>query len=379
MIRALWLSTQFICNAQRTQHEKASIPVRPFLLDDDSRNRPTFFEFVYVFDGIKYCYGFAATSKEITREYLYYWPKRSKATIFERSGQDFIFPKTAEKRQKEIIASAVAPNQLYLAIACALNYAPCIQAMRWFRECLFFSRDFVDIPQQLPDYSDDESMLKAIINTAKKADVGIEDMTFEFQNREISIEETLPDGLPQEAKNALTNFFQALSSGPNDSETKLTMNEVKATSVHYGMGADGNPRYYPLDLTDESDGTRKLMSLAPAVEKALACGGVLVIDEIETCLHPILVQYMVRRFQSPKTNSKGAQLIFTTHDTELLDTNTLRKDQIYFADKKRTSGVSELYSISDMKTRTGENIRKGYLLGKYGATPSVDFDEFEEV
>lgn len=377
VIRALWLSVQFICNAQRTQHEKATVPVRPFLLDSDSVNRPTFFEYTYIYNGIKYKYGFAATRNEVTREYLYYWPKGNKASIFDRTGQEFHFVKNSEKRQKEVIASAVAPNQLFLAIACALNYLPCIQAMRWFRECIFFSRDFVDIPEQLSSYSGDEFMLKAITKIAKKADVGIEDMSFEFKDRMINLEETLPDSLSIEEKGAIANLFRALSSEPNEAETKLMMSEVKATSFHYGIGPDGKQIHYALDLADESDGTKKLMSLAPAIEKALKCGGVLVIDEIEKRLHPILVCYIVLRFQSKKENPNGAQLIFTTHETELMD--IVRKDQIYFVDKGKSDGKSELYSVLDTRTRTGENIRKGYLAGKYGATPDIDLDQFEEV
>ena len=99
------------------------------------------------------------------------------------------------------------------------------------------------------------------------------------------------------------------------------------------------------------------------------------IDEIEKELHPMLVEYVVAKFQSKKTNPNGAQVVFTTHNTELLNMELLRKDQLYFADKRREDGVSELYSISDFSTRTTENIRKGYLLGKYGATPNIEIEE----
>ena len=119
------------------------------------------------------------------------------------------------------------------------------------------------------------------------------------------------------------------------------------------------------------------MALAPDIEKVLRCGGVLLVDELEKEIHPMLVQYIVAKFQSPSANPNHAQLIFTTHDTELLSMELLRKDQIYFADKNRQDGSSSLYSISDFGTATGENIRKGYLLGKYGATPELDIEEVE--
>ena len=91
----------------------------------------------------------------------------------------------------------------------------------------------------------------------------------------------------------------------------------------------------------------------------------------------MLVQYIVAKFQSSSSNPNHAQLIFTTHDTELLNMELLRKDEIYFVDKDRENGVSSLYSISDFGTATGENIRKGYLMGKYGATPELDIEEVE--
>ena len=145
--------------------------------------------------------------------------------------------------------------------------------------------------------------------------------------------------------------------------------------MHQGKDQHGNGQLYPLDLSNESDGTRTLMSIAPAIESVLANGGVLLTDEIEKGLHPLLVDYIVAKFQSKETNPKGAQLIFTTHNTELLNMELLRKDQIYFADKNHEDGSSELYSISEFGTRTTENIRKGYLLGKYGAIPDLDIEE----
>ena len=132
-----------------------------------------------------------------------------------------------------------------------------------------------------------------------------------------------------------------------------------------------------MELSDESDGTRRLMSLAPAIESALRTGGILLVDELERELHPMLLKYIVAKFQSKNSNPNGAQIIFTTHNTELLNLELLRKDQIYFVDKKDNSGISELYSISEISTRTAENIRKGYLVGKYGAIPDIQIEEVE--
>ncbi len=377
IIRAFWLAVQFIRNAQRTQHENAPIPVRPFLLDDVSSNEPTTFEFNYVYEGIKYCYGFSATKEKITKEYLYHAPKGQKSRVFTRDGQAFQFSENADKKKRQMISEAVAPNQLYFAVACTMNEKACIDAMRWFREGVYFSRDYTDIPEQLLNYSEDANMLRAISDYAKMADVGIQDMQFEVKNTEIPDEGALPADLPEDIKGALVQFMKALSNAPNIAESQLKMGEVNAVSFHQGIDSMGNPRRYELQLADESDGTRKLMALAPAIERVLGCGGVLLVDELEKEMHPMLVEMVVSKFQSPKANPNRAQLIFTTHNTELLNMELLRKDQIYFVDKNRKDGSSMLYSISEFSTPTSENVRKSYLMGKYGATPDLMIEEVD--
>ena len=134
---------------------------------------------------------------------------------------------------------------------------------------------------------------------------------------------------------------------------------------------------FPLVLADESDGTRRIMALAIGVEQVLSRGGVLFVDEIDQDLHPLLVEFIVAKFQNPQTNPGRGQLVFTTHDTELLNMEILRKDQVYFVDKNQKDGVSELFNLTDLPVRTNDNIRKAYLAGKYGAVPLVDTAEVE--
>jgi len=131
------------------------------------------------------------------------------------------------------------------------------------------------------------------------------------------------------------------------------------------------------------------MALASAIEKTLSTGGILIVDEIEKEMHPLLVEYIVARYQSKKSNKTGAQIVFTTHNTELLNMEVLRRDQVYFVDKDNKTGVSVLYNITEFSPHPDENIRKGYLVGKYGATPKfvariestanrLDFSEHKE-
>ncbi len=295
--------------------------------------------------------------------------------MFSRDKQSFTF--TEDKAKRKLISEAVASNQLFFSVACTMNDAICKNAMAWFREMIFFSRDYSDIPRQVLEYSNDANMLKPISDYAKAADLGIESMQFEVDSKDIADDLSFPENLPEGIKVALTQFMHILAETSNNSETRLQMNEIKATSNHQGVNADGQSELFALELSDESDGTRRLMSIAPAIESVLAKGGVLIIDEIEKELHPMLVNYIVAKFQNKAVNKHGAQIIFTTHNTELMNMELLRKDQLYFADKSAEDGTSELYSISDFSTRTTENIRKGYLVGKYGAIPNIEIEEVE--
>lgn len=376
VIRAFWLSVQFIKNAQKTQHEKAAIPVVPFALNDYSASEPTEFSFVYTLDGTKYWYSFSATKENVYAESLYHAPKGQKALVFSRNEQVFSF--TEEKARRKLISQIVAENQLFFSVACTMNDEACSKAMTWFREMIYFSRDYSDIPRQLLEYSNDTNMLKAISNYAKAADVGIEDMRFEINSKKINEKADLPENIPDEDKTALVQFMHLLSETSSNAETHLRMGQVTATSIHQGEDKSGNHNMYSIELADESDGTRKLMALAPAIESVLSKGGLLLIDGIEKDLHPALVEFIIAKFQSKKTNQKGAQLIFTTHNTELLSMELLRKDQLYFVDKHIDDGASELYSISTFSTRTTDNIRKGYLLGKYGAIPDIEIERLQD-
>ena len=288
VIRAFWLSVQFIKNAQKTQHEKAAIPVVPFALNDYSASEPTEFSFVYTLDGTKYWYSFSATKEKVYAESLYHAPKGQKALVFSRNEQVFSF--TEEKARRKLISQIVAENQLFFSVACTMNDEVCSKAMTWFREMIYFSRDYSDIPRQLLEYSNDTNMLKAISNYAKAADVGIEDMRFEINSKIINEEADLPENIPDEVKNstravyasALRNLEQcrnAFEDGPGHGDIYASR-----------RSKSGNHNMYSIELADESDGTRKLMALAPAIESVLSKGGLLLIDGIEKDLHQALVR-----------------------------------------------------------------------------------------
>ena len=121
-------------------------------------------------------------------------------------------------------------------------------------------------------------------------------------------------------------------------------------------------------LGDESMGTRNLLFLTGPVLEILDKGMVLVVDELGSSLHPLLVRRLVELFQNSRFNKKGAQLIFTSHDTSLLDQDLFRRDQIWFVEKDRDQ-ASKLYPLSDFSPRKNEALERGYLMGRYGALP----------
>lgn len=246
------------------------MPVVPFALNDYSAGESTDFEFLYTIDNIKYYYSFAATREKIVNECLYHSPKGQKALVFSREGQKFKF--SEEKTKRKLVSQAVAPNQLFFSVACTMNDTPCIKAMRWFRENILFSRGYSDIPKQLLNYENDTNMLRAISDYAKAADLGIEDIQFTFDSKELE-DIDFPESMPEELKNTLSQFIHLLSDKTSDSEHKLRMSEVKAISQHIGKNEKGKSALFTLGIDVESDGTRRLMFLAPAIESVLNTEG----------------------------------------------------------------------------------------------------------
>jgi uncharacterized protein len=135
-----------------------------------------------------------------------------------------------------------------------------------------------------------------------------------------------------------------------------------------------------LPLASESKGTQTMFRLALPIVSLMRRGGVLVVDELEASLHPMLAAKIVEQFNDPKTNPKNAQLIFTTHDTNLLGNllgEPLRRDQVWFTEKDK-EGATRLYPLTDYKPRKPENLERGYLQGRYDAVPSLGKLRFNE-
>ena len=188
-----------------------------------------------------------------------------------------------------------------------------------------------------------------------EADIVIKDFSFEMEERDVD-------------SNMLMLFKQL------NLPTALTpqkQRDVKIRMTHEITNENGDKNNYELNLIYESSGTQILFSFAPILKDVFENGKILVIDEIERSLHPSLVEMIIKFFHNPKINKGNAQLIFNTHDTNLLSLDIFRRDQIWFAEKDPKKGATDLYPLDDFSVRKNENIQKGYLNGRYGAIPFV--------
>jgi hypothetical protein len=202
---------------------------------------------------------------------------------------------------------------------------------------------------------DDSKDKDAILQFVKYLDLGIDSIHLERVS--IRVDSSFGN-IPEE----LVPFFQSIEG--------MEMPSVK--TVHRKYDADGSAVGQEIFNMDdqESEGTKRLFTLAAPITDALQRGRVLIIDEIDARLHPLITCTIIGLFNSKKTNPHNAQLIFTTHDTNLLRNKLFRRDQIWFVEKDKF-GVSHLYSLAEFKVRNDASFEHDYVRGKYGAIPFI--------
>lgn len=153
--------------------------------------------------------------------------------------------------------------------------------------------------------------------------------------------------------------------------SKGAMSYLNVETVHTVKDDAGETNTYVLNMAEESDGTNSYFKLIGVIKKALEQGTLLVADEIDAHMHPLLTKHLVMLFNNSDTNPNGAQLIFTSHNTNLLDLDILRRDQIWFTEKDNLTAATDLFSLYDFSIRKDTKVEKGYLLGRYGAIPFI--------
>ena len=337
--------------------------ISPFLFDEAMHNKPSKFEFVFRNNGTKYIYGFSATYNEIFEEYLYAYKSNRPTTIFERDerkeNEVYRFTIPSIKKELEPLTSKNTKNKLFLATATEWNSKETRSAFDYFATKInTYSPVFESLLPQigpLLDSSENESIKQFIKNLLKAADINIDDYIFEA--KELPLDEFLSN-IPPQLRGAIL-----ASKNPTTKNIEYTIN-----TVHF---VDG--KAFSMNISEESEGTRNVFGIAPLFKRAFeSTGETICIDEFDKSLHPELVQYLIDLFNDKTINKCNAQLIISTHSTSLLSQDHLRRDQFYFTDKNQETGESELYSLDDFSPRKREDIRKAYLLGRYGAIPNIN-------
>lgn len=345
-----------------------NIEVIPFKLNPDTRNQPCEFEVVFVADGVRYQYGFSATNRQIVSEWLFAFPEGRPQLWFERgmNSQGKYKWKFGNflRGQREIWRQSTRDNSLYLSTAIQLNSDQLKPVYYWFKDSLRLS---IGINSSLSDEPPMTSVLKLVkesgeearsIEFLKKADLGIEGFSIEKKTLSSKDFEDFPATLPESFKVAVKDLLK--DEDLYDAKTFHTDSEGKQ------IGFDL--------FEEESRGTVNAFLLAPIVLKSLNQGIVLVVDELDNSLHPSLVKFIVGLFNNRKANTGDGQLIFTTHETGILNQNILRRDQIWFCEKNENQ-ATQVFSLQDFKPRKGvTNLELAYRSGSYGALPYIRED-----
>jgi AAA15 family ATPase/GTPase len=354
----------------------------PFRLDPAQRGQPSTYVIDVVLAGTRYVYGFMVDDEQVREEWLYSYPKTRRRTFFERRGTEFELGHSlgGGRAKADVLAELTRPNALFLSLAAQVGIAELMPVYDWFvRDGLRWVDDNRESAAQLSrnrslaNLLDEDNPNRAqIITLLRSADVGIDEVFLE------KIEKTEQ---PSATERVMEELIAEISRNTNESESsRIWVNPKWHQEIALRSGTSltrirfrhGDTELF--DLADESAGTRSWLALLPEALAVLDNGGLLMIDEIDSSLHPNLTALLVRQFQAKETNPHGAQLLFTTHDATLLGTSfgeeLLARDQVWFVEKDR-EGASRLYPLTDFHPRTGENRERRYLTGSYGGVPVI--------
>lgn len=359
--RALGFARWIVFNSNSLL-ENFTVPVIPFAFDEETKKQESTFEFIFVKNGTKYFYSFSCDSTTVYSEHLEIYENNKPKLIFNRSNiSNYTF--TSYKNDLEELTKKNTRNKLFLCTSANWNFEPTKAVVEFLINDLCV-QDTVSFDQSiiLPNLEkitadgDMENYKKFCLNLLACGDFSITDFDIEIRSKEIS-------EFPIEMQ-PIVNAIKALPTSSND-----PFKEINLTTYHT-IFQNGTPKKLSLKLKYESLGTQALFKYAPILFDVLKNGKVLVIDEIDRSLHPLLVHALIELFVS-ETNTSNAQIICNTHDTNLLDFAIFRRDEIWFVERDPNSGVSVIYPLTDFSPRKNENIEKGYLLGRYGAIPFI--------
>lgn len=319
----------------------------------DGFEKESTYRIQFITKGIRYVFGFSIKNMLVVEEYLYYFPNGRQTKIFERIGNDFT---TGSKFRGKFSTckDVLKPNRLMLS--CAANFSAVKEAEDAFHffldELVIYVPDNQDnwMNYSLYQMNTNEKMKNAVLKSLSELGTGIRDVQVTIDQKELESSQ-LPPFLSDEFKNMLL---------------RQKVDAISAKVVYDGFETDL--------MTEESTGVRKLFGMLCPLIDIMMNGKVLICDELEASLHEALVYELVKLFVNVKTE-KFAQLIFTTHETGLLNLDLFRRDQIWFAEMKSSDRSTDLFSLAEIKNvRKEDNFGKGYITGKYGAIPMLNLD-----
>ena len=337
VLKAFDFFKRFIISSFKDSQAGEAIEVENFRLNATTAVEPTTMEATFTDGDFIYRYGFEVDNKAVRVEWLYKRASKKRAKemeVFYRDGNETTVHPKSQLLQELVTKKMVRDNALLLSTAAQFNETTAVNILHWLGDTniLFCSED-EELWKKAIKYLDDDELRRRITAFARYADLGIEDIT-KTGNRIVSHHRQYDDD-GREVNNISFSF-----------------------------------------TSNESEGTIKYFSLAYPIIDALDNGKRVIIDELDSKLHPLLVKRIVALFNDPKTNPNGAQLLFTAHDTFLLSAGLFRRDQVWFT-QKDSFGATELYSLAEYKVRSTSPFEKEYLLGRYGATPLIG--EMEEI
>jgi len=364
VIKALGVFIRIINNSLKD--EKVLGMIDSFMLSTETEDKPTFFQLIFRLDGIRYRYGFEADDKSFKSEWLFSTPGKREQSLFIREENQLIeinqthFPegqKSIDLAGSDNGEQIFRSNSLFLTSLASFGFG---KVSKRIIEAISSISIINGLGHQgmysyAGDSLNDVDKKKFILDFLKKGDFGIEDVyTVDMNN--VNLVEDLPD----EAKQDLKDKKMIVSS-----RTKFNQNQEATGKSHLSFGFQ------------ESEGTQKMFELSPFIYAALKQGTTLIIDEFDARFHPLLTKKIVELFNSD--GNKTSQLIFTTHDTNLLSADLLRRDQIDFVERDRY-GASHLYTLVEIKgVRNDASFEKDYIQGKYGAIPFLgDFSSLTD-
>lgn len=357
---ALMFMSDFVEASSKETKKGQKIPVEPFRLNTSTAKESSEFEIMFLHKNEIFRYGFEVDSNKVHAEWLYHRPKTKEIEIFYREGQSFAnHSRSFTKGNTLVKEDLVRPNALMLSVAAQFNDKRSGDVQEWFDSIRGLSGLNEDNYQGYTmSKTKDPKIKERIIGMMQSADLGISDIEL----LHIGVD-SLPKDLPKKIKETI---IQDILEGKKE----YYADALTTHRVYNKLNNHVAEVKFSMD-DEESSGTKKFFALTGPILDVLENGYILVVDELDSKLHPNMVCAIVALFNSKELNKNNAQLIFNTHDTNLLSSGLFRRDQIWFAQKDRY-GAAKIYSLSDFKSsevRSNEQFESNYLDGKYGAVP----------